>query len=110
MLNKRYALTLVRLTGAGENDVVDASVEGLHSLDGDLRVVDVFGDEARAVSDGQHGVLQQRMVLHKLQRLIGQLERRGDVLHAVQVVDALKYINQHPIILKFCDIISISSE
>ncbi len=72
--------------------MVDAAVEGLHSLDGDLGVVDVFGDEARAVPDGQHGVLQQRMVLHKLQSLIGQLEGRVDVLHAVQVIDALKYI------------------
>lgn len=87
-----HTLSPHSLTGGGENHIVDVSIEGLNSLHGDLRVVDVFGDEARAVADGQHGVLQQRMVPHKLQRLIRQLEGRVDVLHAVQVVDALKCI------------------
>lgn len=80
------------LTGGGENHIVEVSIEGLNSLHSDLRVVDVFGDEARAVADGQHGVLQQRMVPHELQSLIRQLEGRVDVLHAVQVGDALKRI------------------
>lgn len=78
------------LTGGGEDHIVEVSIEGLDSLHSDLCVVDVFGDEARAVADGQHRVLQQRVVPHELQSLIGQLEGRVDVLHAVQVSDALK--------------------
>lgn len=80
------------LTGAGEDHIVEVSIEGVDSLHSDLCVVDVFGDEARAVADGQHRVLQQRVVPHELQSLIGQLEGRVDVLHAVQVSDALKRI------------------
>lgn len=47
-------------------------VEGGDSLHDDLRVVDTLGGEPRPVADGQHGVSHERVVLHKLERLIRQ--------------------------------------
>lgn len=80
---------MCELTGGSEKNIVDVVVEGGDSLHDDLCVVDIFGGEARPLANGQHGVGHERVVLHKLQCLVGQQQGVGDVLHAVQVVNAL---------------------
>lgn len=78
------------LTCPSEDDIVDVAVQRPHPLHHDLRVVDVFGDEARPVADGHDRVLQQGVVLDKLQRLVRQVESAVYVLPPHLVVDALE--------------------
>lgn len=78
------------LTSGGEHYVVDPAVQGAHPLHRYLGVVDVLGDEAGPIADGLDGVLQQRVVLDKLQGLVRQVEGVADVLPPHGVVDALK--------------------
>lgn len=77
-------------TSSSEHDVVNLSIERADPFHNDLGVVDVFGDEARPVADGQDGVLQQGVVLHKLKGLVRQVERAADVLLSHQVVNTLE--------------------
>lgn len=76
-------------TSAGEDDIVYLMIQCLDPIHNDLRVVDVFGDEARSVAYGQHGILQQRVILDKLKGLIRQVERAADILLSHQVVNTL---------------------
>lgn len=77
------------ITRSGKNDIKDAPVKGADALHDDLRVVDVLGDEARPVANGQDGVLQQGVVLDELQGLVGEVQRARDVLLPHAAVDTL---------------------
>ncbi len=77
------------LACSSEDDVVNVPIERADPLHNDLSVVDVFGDEARPVADGQDRVLQQGVVLDKLKGLVWQVERAADVLLSHQVVNTL---------------------
>lgn len=91
------------LTSAGEHDVVDPAVQGADPLHRYLGVVDVLGDEAGPIADGLDGVLQQWVVLDKLQRLVRQVEGAADVLLPHGVVDALKRKKKGGSYSKHCD-------
>lgn len=85
-------ITLLKLkcvTCSSEDDIINVPVERSDPLHNYLSVVDVLGDEARPVADGQDGVLQQRVVLDKLEGLVWQVERAADVLVSHQVVNTL---------------------
>lgn len=77
------------LTRSSEDDVVNVPIERTHPLHNNLSVVDVFGDEARPVANGQDGILQQGVVLDKLKGLVWQVERAANVLLSHQIVNAL---------------------
>lgn len=85
----QFSDTSLLRTGAGEHDVIDLPVQSANPLHHDLSVVDVLGDEARPVADGLDGVLQQGVVLDKLEGLVRQVEGAADVLPAHHVVDTL---------------------
>lgn len=76
-------------TSAGEDDIIYLLIQCLDPIYNDLSVVDVFGDEARSVAYGQHGILQQRVIFDKLKGLIRQVERAADILLSHQVVNTL---------------------
>lgn len=77
------------VTSAGEDDIIRLPIQCLDPIHNDLSVVDVFGDEARSPVYGPHGILQQRVILDELQRLVRQVERAADVLLSHQVVNTL---------------------
>lgn len=94
------------VTCSSEDYVIDDPIQRPDPLHNDLGVVDVFGDEARPVADGQDGILQQGVVLYKLKGLVWQVERAADVLLSHLVVNTLvegekkkKYydVNSHPL-------------
>lgn len=78
-----------RPTCADEHDVIHGSVQGLGPVHNDLRVVHVAFDELGPAVHWGHGVVHQRVVFDKLQRLVWQVEGTGEVGHPRFLVDAL---------------------
>lgn len=77
------------VTSAGEDDIIYLPIQRLDPIHNDLSVVDVSGDQARSVAYGQHGILQQGVVLDKLKGLVRQVERAADILLPHLVVNTL---------------------